>query len=183
MQKQKGFTLIELLVVIAIIGLLASVVLVALNSARVKARDTKRKADLSQIVKALEFYYNDYGVYPPFRASSSCGGFRNDWASSYCSDPNWLSTDANFMKVLAKLPKDPLNKLGNDDTPWWYANTYLYGVTADGKQYDLITNLENTADPDRCEVKVWRSQAVWAGEPGCWSSGVLDRSKMIYSVK
>lgn len=57
-QNQKGFTLIELLVVIAIIGLLASVVLLALNSARQKSRDAKRLADVRQIASALELYFD-----------------------------------------------------------------------------------------------------------------------------
>ena len=63
-RKQKGFTLIELLVVISIIGLLASVVLVSLNSARKKARLAKRATDLTQIRKALELYYNENNSYP-----------------------------------------------------------------------------------------------------------------------
>ena len=62
--NQKGFTLIELLVVIAIIGLLASVVLLALNSARSKSRDAKRVADVRQLASALELYYNDNNGYP-----------------------------------------------------------------------------------------------------------------------
>lgn len=62
--QQKGFTLIELLVVIAIIGLLASVVLLALNSARSKSRDAKRIADVRQMTSALELYYNDNNAYP-----------------------------------------------------------------------------------------------------------------------
>ncbi len=56
--------MIELLVVIAIIGLLASVVLLALNSARAKSRDAKRLADIRQLDTALELYYNDQGGYP-----------------------------------------------------------------------------------------------------------------------
>lgn len=51
--------MIELLVVISIIGLLSTVGLVALGSARAKARDVKRVADLKQVQKALEMYNND----------------------------------------------------------------------------------------------------------------------------
>lgn len=60
----KGFTLIELLVVIAIIGLLASVVLLALNGARAKSRDAKRIADVRQMASAFELFYNEYFSYP-----------------------------------------------------------------------------------------------------------------------
>jgi prepilin-type N-terminal cleavage/methylation domain-containing protein len=63
-KRQTGFTLIELLVVIAIIGLLASVVLLSLNSAREKSRNAKRLADVRQIASALELYFNDCGGYP-----------------------------------------------------------------------------------------------------------------------
>ncbi|OGF19044.1 hypothetical protein A3G56_01530 [Candidatus Falkowbacteria bacterium RIFCSPLOWO2_12_FULL_45_10] len=51
---QKGFTLIELLVVIAIIGLLSTMAVVSLNSARGKARDAKRVSDVKQLSNVIE---------------------------------------------------------------------------------------------------------------------------------
>lgn len=61
---KRGFTLIELLVVIAIIGILSSVVLASLNSARQKSRDARRLSDVKQIQLALELYYDANGGYP-----------------------------------------------------------------------------------------------------------------------
>ncbi len=62
--NKKGFTLIELLVVIAIIGILSSVVLASLNSARKKSRDARRIADVKQIQVALELFYDSNSTYP-----------------------------------------------------------------------------------------------------------------------
>lgn len=64
MIRRKGFTLIELLVVMFIIGLLASLVVVNVNSSRTTARDAKRVANMKTIQGALEQYNEKNGEYP-----------------------------------------------------------------------------------------------------------------------
>ncbi len=59
MKQSKGFTLIELLVVIAIIGILSSIVLASLNTARSKGQDAAVKANLSGIRVDAEITYDD----------------------------------------------------------------------------------------------------------------------------
>lgn len=65
-QGSKGFTLIEVIVVIALLAILATIVLVAINPAEntKDARNTKRRADVLQILNAVNQYYVKNGVYP-----------------------------------------------------------------------------------------------------------------------
>ncbi|MBI3627439.1 MAG: prepilin-type N-terminal cleavage/methylation domain-containing protein [Candidatus Sungbacteria bacterium] len=63
--RERGFTLIELLVVIAIIGVLASIVMASLITARQKARDARRVSDIEQIRLGLELFWDaNSNVYP-----------------------------------------------------------------------------------------------------------------------
>ena len=59
MNKEKGFTLIELLVVIAIIGILSSIVLASLNSARTKGQDASASASISSIRAQAELSFDN----------------------------------------------------------------------------------------------------------------------------
>jgi prepilin-type N-terminal cleavage/methylation domain-containing protein len=74
--RKNAFTLIELLVVIAIIGVLAAVVLVAINPAKrmAQARDSGRKSDIGQIATGLQAFYTTLGSYPSVLASLTGSG-------------------------------------------------------------------------------------------------------------
>ena len=63
--RKRGFTLIELLVVIAIIGLLSSVVLASLNTAREKAKVANAVAQLRELRTVVAMYLIDTSEYPP----------------------------------------------------------------------------------------------------------------------
>jgi prepilin-type N-terminal cleavage/methylation domain-containing protein len=96
-KNKKGFTLIELLVVIAIIGLLSTLAVVALSSARTKARDSKRVADMKQVQTAMELYYNTNSAYPSCAAGSlvsACAALSPDYLPGVASlkDPGGVAT-------------------------------------------------------------------------------------------
>lgn len=80
-RNSKGFTLIELLVVIAIIGILSSVVLASLNTARGKGNDVKVKAQLSGLRAAAEIYYDNNANYGAAASDSCAAAFFTDTTS------------------------------------------------------------------------------------------------------
>ncbi len=96
MKKNKGFTLIELLVVIAIIGILSSVVLASLNSARQKGQDTAIKSNLNNMRAQAEMYFdnNQYSY-------GATGADITD-TSNVCGSPDGLKEGFEKAKVIGQ---------------------------------------------------------------------------------
>ncbi|KKQ95170.1 MAG: hypothetical protein UT66_C0008G0006 [candidate division CPR2 bacterium GW2011_GWC1_39_9] len=64
LSKSKGFTLIELLVVMAIIAILVTLMIWAINTARMQSRNTQRRSNITSMKAALESYYSSKKDYP-----------------------------------------------------------------------------------------------------------------------
>lgn len=89
--KNRGFTLIELLVVIAIIGVLSSVVLASVNTARAKGSDARVKIDFHNIQLALQLYYDKNGTFPGNKTGVSYPSTNADFLSELVSDGEFPS--------------------------------------------------------------------------------------------
>lgn len=123
--QKSGFTLIELLIVITITALLAAVVVVNLDKARTKARDSQRKGDITRLAAAMETYKNDNKVY--VLSGSSGADFTN--VSTLTA-----LTAAGYMTVL---PVDPVN-----------STTNFYEFRSDGSKYKIQVTSESIATAD-----------------------------------
>ncbi|MFA6076840.1 MAG: prepilin-type N-terminal cleavage/methylation domain-containing protein [Candidatus Paceibacterota bacterium] len=149
----KGFTLIELLVVVSIIGLLSSIVLSSLNSARAKTRDAVRINDLEQMHIAVELYAADHGGGYYIPITTGC----HDLAGvSHCKR-DYSCVSSNDWSLPFKTAMEPYMKdVPNDPSKTCYGvpvtRKYLYA--SDGTDFKLLflnpenpDLLKNHADP------------------------------------
>ena len=119
-KAKNGFTLIEILVVVAIIGLLSSIIFVSITSARQKARDAIRFADIKRLDTAIKQYILDHGEAPLFSNGSIYG-------TIYDFDgPGWLALNSQLAPYLSNMPKDPCGiKCYDDVAKKWYVYEYV----------------------------------------------------------
>lgn len=150
MRKKSGFTLIEIIVVIGIIGILASIILVSLSSGRGKARDAKRKIDLSQIGRFL----SGGSCFMPDAGADDYDflDIAEELKAKYPQYANYIST----------VPKDP--RMGNDTQSY-----YRYIVNSDGNKCSLYANLENLDEPVTLPSI---SAPVAGGGAGVWQGSI-----------
>ncbi len=99
----RGFTLIELLVVIAIIGILASVVLASLNSARDKGSDAAIKSNLNNARAQAELYYdNNNRSYATLCTAAGGIGTLHDAAASAAGGATFVACGSNTTQWAMK---------------------------------------------------------------------------------
>ena len=173
---KKGFTLIELLVVIAIIGILSSVVLASLATARQKSRDAKRISDVGQIQLALELFFDANQSYP----STTPSGFSPSVAGGSDAAVNRLTSD-KF------LPKTPLPPTGGDST-YQYRGAVAAGTecTAAGTactSYALGTTLERTDNTVLTTDADQTIGTVFYGATGNCVTGLPASPEQCYDIK
>ena len=162
-KQNRGFTLIELLVVIAIIGILSSVVLASLNSARGKARDAYRKTSMKQVQTALELYLDSNNSYPS--TGGSWWGLSVNGGSRTASGVNAYIPGLT-PTYISVLPTDP-----RGDTSGW--SGFLY--RSNGTNYKLLSHANGPESfPSSGQAFYDPVRPTWAwmicsGEPACSS--------------
>ncbi len=143
-----GFTLIELLVVIAIIGILSSIVLASLNTARLKARDARRVADIKQLQLALQLFYDANSSYPTTTAMAGL-------------NPTYIAT----------IPEDPVQQTAYLYDPLSSGASYHIGANLEDQNNQALNS-----DQDTVSTNINGADKSGASPSDCAGSTATGRS-------
>jgi len=168
----RGFTLIEILVVILIISIFSMIVFAFLNSARLRARDTERVQDLTQIMNALELYYTDNGHYPLINPPPAGYGVLSEPTPPWAPGEDWSQLAIALKPYISSLAVDPINKdiySGSCFLAGAHFYSY-YNYDGTDQHYGLYASLENPKSNKNNNP---------ASAPCCQS----DTSKCMYNEK
>lgn len=102
-----GFTIVELLIVIVVIAILAAISIVAYRGVQDRGRNAIRLHDVASIVKALELYKVQNGVYPSTDSSGQNRG-SGGWEIS-STNPDTFLQALRTQGVISKVPVDLVN--------------------------------------------------------------------------
>ncbi len=150
MSRKSGFTIVELLVVIAIFGILASIVYFVISDVRMKSRDIKRLAEVSQIYTAVTLYMKEYGTLPTCSDPGYAGGCDVTQSTGYHWDAD-TSKDNVFLEFLISenmLTDMPIDTI-NDDSHFYFYARDLEFPPGSGETYHFIVGgvIENPNHP------------------------------------
>jgi prepilin-type N-terminal cleavage/methylation domain-containing protein/prepilin-type processing-associated H-X9-DG protein len=128
MRRSVGFTLVELLVVIAIIGILVSLLLPAVQSARESGRRTQCQNNLKQLALGLQAFHDANKRFPSahqIHVTDYSSYFRERPAKGYKSDGHPLEGDfwSWTTRIAPFIEQKPFyESLNLDAWPWWQTN-------------------------------------------------------------
>ncbi len=150
-KNKKGFTLIEMLIVIVIIGILAAALIPRLSSARGRANDVARKADLAQVASAIVSYQIDNGKFLDCTTwctlSALSTGLISAWMNSIPADPN---STRKF--------------------------TGIESLTITGGQYGYITIVKWWIDNNGFVLMAGAETEWWSNRVSSWTIGQITNS-------
>ena len=167
---KQSFTLIEVLVVLVIIGILSGLIIVGVNSLTKDARDSRRKAEMNAVRKAIwvESSMGSRG-YP---TTPNLGSGARGWCCVGTNDSNCVNLNAALTDYT--LPKDPNYNASNQE--------WCYMYKSDGTTFDLYAKMEGkgaiSLSPDSVQITTVRNDC-----PTNWIDTGLGFCVMQYEAK